>query len=90
MYKWQNKMITGKKHNTITTVFWISRTENMAETLTSKDQIPHTIAKTTKTNAPEMIAADHPREIGFPLLLGGGVRMPASFLVFHRRVFRKV
>jgi hypothetical protein len=38
-------------------------TEHMAETITTNDRIPHTIAKTTKTNAPEMIAADHPREI---------------------------
>jgi hypothetical protein len=30
---------------------------------TTNDQITHTAAKNTKTNAPEMIAADHPHEI---------------------------
>jgi hypothetical protein len=32
-------------------------------TITANDQITHTISKTTKTNDPEMIAADHPQEI---------------------------
>jgi hypothetical protein len=63
MHKWWNKMITKNKHNIITMVLLVSRTERMAETITTNNQIPHTIAKTTKTNAPEMIAADHPREI---------------------------
>jgi hypothetical protein len=30
---------------------------------TTSNQITHTIVKTTKTNAPAMIAADHPHEI---------------------------
>jgi hypothetical protein len=29
----------------------------------TNDQTPHTVATTTRTNAQEMIAADHPREI---------------------------
>jgi hypothetical protein len=35
----------------------------MTDMIKTKDRIPHTIAKTTKTNTQEMIAADHPREI---------------------------
>jgi hypothetical protein len=30
---------------------------------TTSDQITHRIAKTTRTNAPAMIAADHPHDI---------------------------
>jgi hypothetical protein len=35
----------------------------MTEKITTNDRIPHTIAKTNKTNTPEIIVADHPREI---------------------------
>jgi hypothetical protein len=31
--------------------------------ITPSDLLPHTIPKTTRKNAPAMIAADHPREI---------------------------
>jgi hypothetical protein len=34
----------------------------MIETITTNDRVQHTIAKTIKTNAQEMIVADHPRE----------------------------
>jgi hypothetical protein len=44
-------------------VLRISRTEHMAETIKTNDRVPHMIAKTAKTNAQEMIAEDHPREI---------------------------
>jgi hypothetical protein len=40
-----------------------SKAEPMVEMITTNDRTPHTIAKTTNTNAQEMIAADHPREI---------------------------
>jgi hypothetical protein len=40
-----------------------SKAEPMVETIPASDRVLHTIAKTTKTNAQEMIAADHPREI---------------------------
>jgi hypothetical protein len=40
-----------------------NKTERMVEMITTNDQITHASAKTTKTNAPEMIAADHPEEI---------------------------
>jgi hypothetical protein len=63
MHNWQNKMIAENKHNRTTMVLRTSRTERMAETITINDRITHMIVKTTKTNAPEMIAADHPREI---------------------------
>jgi hypothetical protein len=33
------------------------------ETITTNDQTPHTVATTTRTNAHEMIASDHPPEI---------------------------
>jgi hypothetical protein len=40
-----------------------NKTDRLAGMRTTSDRITHTIAKTTKTNAPEMIAADHPYEI---------------------------
>jgi hypothetical protein len=52
-----------KKLNKSTMVLRTNRTERMAEMITTTDQITHTTAKTAKTNAPEMIAADHPQEI---------------------------
>jgi hypothetical protein len=40
-----------------------SKTDHMVKTITTNDQTPHTVATTTRTNAQEMIAADHPRDI---------------------------
>jgi hypothetical protein len=40
-----------------------SKAEPMVETITTNDRVQHTIVKTTKTNAQEIIAADRPREI---------------------------
>jgi hypothetical protein len=54
-------MITKDKVNKATMVLRTNRTESMTETITQNDRITHTTAKTTKTNAPEMIAADHPQ-----------------------------
>jgi hypothetical protein len=56
-------MITVNKHKIITMALRIIRTEHMAETITTNDRIPHTNAKTTDTDAQEIIAANHPREI---------------------------
>jgi hypothetical protein len=35
----------------------------MVETITTNDQTPNTVMTTTRTNAHEMMAVDHPREI---------------------------
>jgi hypothetical protein len=57
-------MITKNKLNRATMVLRTnSKTECMAEMVTTNDRITHMTAKTTKKNAPEMIAADHPQEI---------------------------
>jgi hypothetical protein len=40
-----------------------SKAEPMVETITTNDRTPHTIARTTKINTQEIIAAHHPREI---------------------------
>jgi hypothetical protein len=56
-------MITKNKHNIATMVLCTNIAEHIPETITTDDRIPHTIAKTTKTNAPEMTVADHPRGI---------------------------
>jgi hypothetical protein len=56
-------MNTKNKHNRVTMVFRNSKAESMVETITTNDRVQHTIAKTTKTNAQEKIAANHPQEI---------------------------
>jgi hypothetical protein len=38
-------------------------TNRLAGMITTNDRLTHTIAKITKINAPEMIAADHPHAI---------------------------
>jgi hypothetical protein len=58
MHKWQNKKNTKNKHSKVN-----CKTDNMVETITANDQTPHTVVTTTRKNAQEMIAADHPREI---------------------------
>jgi hypothetical protein len=39
------------------------KTEPMVEMITTNDRVQHTVATTTRTNAQEMIAADHPQEM---------------------------
>jgi hypothetical protein len=43
-------------------VLHINRIERLVGMIITNDRITHTTAKTTKTNAPEMIAANHPQE----------------------------
>jgi hypothetical protein len=52
-----------KKTHRATMVLHTNKTDSLARIRTTSDQITHTIAKTTKTNAPTMIATDHPRDI---------------------------
>jgi CMP-2-keto-3-deoxyoctulosonic acid synthetase len=56
-------MITENKLNIATIFLHTNITERMVKRITTNNLITHTTAKTTKTNAPEMIAADHPQEI---------------------------
>jgi hypothetical protein len=62
-HKWQNKRNTENKHSKVTMALLDYKTGHMFKTITTNDQTPHTVATTTRTNAHEMIAADHPREI---------------------------
>jgi hypothetical protein len=41
----------------------INKTDPLAVTITTSDLITHTILKTTRTNSPAMIAADHLHDI---------------------------
>jgi myo-inositol-1-phosphate synthase len=52
-----------KKHSKVTMALRNCKTDHMVETITTNDQTTHTVATTTRTNAQEMIAADHPQEI---------------------------
>jgi hypothetical protein len=40
-----------------------NKTDHLTGTRATSDRITHTIAKTTNTDAPAMIAVDHPHEI---------------------------
>jgi hypothetical protein len=44
-------------------VLHTNKTDRLAGMRTKSDQMTCTIAKTNRTNAPTMIAADHPREM---------------------------
>jgi hypothetical protein len=44
-------------------VLHTNKTDRLAGMRTTGDQIPHMISKTTRTNTPAMIAADHPHDI---------------------------
>jgi hypothetical protein len=59
----KNKRITENKIHRATMVLHTNKTDRLAVMITTRDRITHTIAKTTKTNAPEMIAANHPHKI---------------------------
>jgi hypothetical protein len=63
MKNYRNQMITENKLNRAYMVLRTNRIECMARMITKNDLITHTTAKTAKTNAPEMIAADHPQDI---------------------------
>jgi hypothetical protein len=59
----QNKRNTENKTRRITTVVRANKTDNLTAMRTTNEQITCTIAKTTRTNGPTMIGADHPHEI---------------------------
>jgi hypothetical protein len=56
-------MNTENKRSRVTMVLHNSKTEPMVETITTNNQVQHKVATTTRTNAQDMIADDHPREI---------------------------
>jgi hypothetical protein len=63
MLNLQNKRNTENRTNRITTILRINKTYQLTATLTTSDLINHTIVKTTRSNAPAMIVADHFHEI---------------------------
>jgi hypothetical protein len=44
-------------------VLHTNKTDSLARMRTTSNKITHMIAKTTRTNSPTMITADHPHEI---------------------------
>jgi hypothetical protein len=59
----QNKSNTENRTRRITTVLHINKTDCVTAMATTRNLITHMIVKTTRTNAPAMITADHFHEI---------------------------